>query len=115
MIMRHGLILYIFLLLFLFQGFGVSAQESNYSNYEVGSKATMLGGSVVAGVDNISAVFYNPGALSFIENSSVTLETATLFGGNLQIKNGAGNTLDIKSSFFDVIPSLIGGVVKDKA
>jgi hypothetical protein len=80
----------------------------------VGSKATMLGGSVVAGVDNISAVFYNPGALSFIENSSLTLETSTLFGGNLQIKNGAGNTIDVKSNFFDVIPSLIGGVVKNK-
>lgn len=114
MSMKHGLILHILLLLFLFQGFEVKAQESNYSNYEVGSKATMLGGSVIAGVDNISAVFYNPGALSFIQNSSVTLETSTMFGGNLQIKNGAGNTIDIKSSFFDVIPSLIGGIVKYK-
>ena len=114
MSMRQGLILPIFLLMLLFQGFEVLAQESNYSNYEVGSKATMLGGSVVAGVDNISAVYYNPGALSFIENSSVTLETSTMFAGNLQIKNGAGNTIDIKSSFFDVIPSLIGGVVKNK-
>ena len=114
MFMRFGLILYFFLLVFLFQGLGALAQESNYANYEVGSKATMLGGSVVAGVDNISAVFYNPGALSFIENSSITLETSTLFGGNLQIKNGAGNSLDIKSNFFDVIPSLIGGVVKNK-
>ncbi len=92
----------------------IIAQESNYSNYEVGAKATMLGGSVVAGVDNISAVYYNPGALSFIENSSLTLETSTIFGGNLNIENGAGNNLDIRSNFFDVIPSLFGGVVKSK-
>lgn len=74
----------------------------------------MLGGSVVAGVDNISAVYYNPGALSFIGQSSVTLETSTLFGGMLQIDNGAGQDINIRSNFFDVIPSLIGGVIKSK-
>jgi long-subunit fatty acid transport protein len=94
--------------------FRATAQESNYSNYEVGSKATMLGGSVTVGVDNISSIYYNPGALSFIENSSVSLETATLFGGSLRIENGAGQDIDIKSSFLDVIPSLIGGIIKSK-
>jgi hypothetical protein len=95
-------------------GMGLLAQESNYANYEVGSKATMLGGAVVAGLENISTVFYNPGALAFLKNSSVTLETSTLFGGNLLIENGAGQNIDVKSSFFDVIPSLIGGVIKSK-
>lgn len=90
------------------------AQESNYSNYEVGANATMLGGSVVAGVNNISAIYYNPGYLSFIENSSVAIEPAVLFGANLRIKNGAGQEINIKSSFFDVIPSLIGGIIKSK-
>ena len=90
------------------------AQESNYSNYEVGSMATMLGGSVTAGIANISAIYYNPGALSFLETTSVSLETAALFGGSLKIENGAGQDIDIKSSFFDVIPSLIGGTFKGK-
>ena len=112
--MQHGRVILIFLLLMVSQSFRLVAQESNYSNYEVGSKATMLGGSVVAGVNNISAVFYNPGALSFIENSSLTLETSTLFAGSLNIENGAGNDINIKSSFFDVIPSLFGGIVKNK-
>ncbi len=89
-------------------------QESNYQNYEVGSKATMLGGAVVAGIDDISATFYNPGYLSFIGNSSVSLETSTLFTGGLRIKNGAGQNINISSNFFDVIPSLIGGIVKSK-
>jgi len=112
--MRHQLLRYVIFLVTIYLSLEVRAQESNYSNYEVGAKATMLGGSVVAGVDNISAVYYNPGALSFIENSSVTLETSTLFGGKLRIENGAGQNIDIKSNFFDVIPSLIGGVVKSK-
>jgi hypothetical protein len=112
--MRSSKITGILFLSMALQPFEIIAQESNYSNYEVGAKATMLGGSVVAGVDNISAVYYNPGALSFIENSSLTLETSTLFGGSLNIENGAGRNLNIKSSFFDVIPSLFGGVVKSK-
>lgn len=112
--MRHQLFWYVIFLATFLPLIEIQAQESNYSNYEVGAQATMLGGSVVAGVDNISAVYYNPGALSFIENSSVTLETSTLFGGKLRIENGAGQDIDIKSNFFDVIPSLIGGVVKSK-
>lgn len=98
----------------LFPAWCVLAQESNYSNYEVGSKATMLGGAVTAGIDNISTMFYNPGALSFIENSSLSLETASLFSGSLSIDNGAGQNINISSSFLDVIPSMIGGIVKSK-
>jgi hypothetical protein len=112
--MRIGLAIFFLLFTLAFKGSMLLAQESNYANYEVGSKATMLGGAVVAGLDNISTVFYNPGALTFLQNSSVTLETSTLFGGSLLIKNGAGQDIDIKSSFFDVIPSLIGGVIKSK-
>ena len=112
--MRHKLILSIILLFCFAKSPDLYAQESNYSNYEVGASATMLGGSVVAGVDNISAIYYNPGYLSYIENSSVALETATLFGARLRIKNGAGQDIDIQSSFFDVIPSLIGGIIKSK-
>lgn len=101
-----------FLLIFIVAH--TSAQESNYANYEVGSKATMLGGAVVAGIDNISAAYYNPGALAFINNSSVSIGTSTLFAGALNIKNGAGSEINIRSSFFNVIPSLIGGVVKSQ-
>jgi long-subunit fatty acid transport protein len=112
--MRLIYFLVIFLLLSILPTGLLQAQEANYSNYEVGSKATMLGGSVVAGVDNISAIYYNPASFSFIENSSVALETATLFGATLRINNGAGQDINIKSNFFDVIPSLIGGIIKSK-
>jgi len=105
---------YSFLFLLTLLVHHVVAQESNYSNYEIGSKATMLGGSVVAEVDNLSAIYYNPGLLSFLTRSSVSLETATLFGGTLRIKNGAGQDLNVNSNFFDIIPSMIGGVIKFK-
>jgi hypothetical protein len=103
-----------FLSLLLLLSLYARAQESNYANYDVGANATMLGGAVVAGIDNISSAYYNPGALPFIKRSSVSLETSTLFTGRLNIANGAGENINIKSTFFDVIPSLIGGIVKSK-
>lgn len=91
-----------------------TAQESNYANYEVSSISTMLGGAVTAGVTDNSAIYYNPGALIFVEKTNLSIETASIFGGGLRIKNGAGTDLNIKSNFFDIIPSMIAGTIKSK-
>jgi len=99
--------------LFFFYGFS-SAQESNYANYEIGANSTMMGGAITAGVKDNSAVYYNPGALAFITKSNVTLETGNVYAGQLIIKNGAGNGVDIRSTFFDVIPGAISGTIKSK-
>ena len=92
----------------------ISAQESNYAVYEVGANSAMLGGAVTAGVKDNSAIFYNPGALVFVEKSNLSIETASFFGGFLKIKNGAGTNVDIRSSSVDVIPSIIAGTIKSK-
>ena len=102
----------LFVLLFGF--IGSYAQESNYANYEVGANSTMMGGAVTAGVKDNSAVYHNPGALAFVENSNITLETGYLYAGHLEIKNGGGDGLDIKSTFFDIIPGAISGTIKSQ-
>ena len=104
----------VFSLVFLVLSQSLFGQESNYSVYEVGANSSMLAGAVTAGVVDNSAIYYNPGALGFIENSNLSIETASLFGGLLRIRNGAGTDLDVKSSFFDVVPSLLAGTIKSK-
>ena len=105
---------WLFLLMFCLLITTISAQESNYAIYEVGANSTMLGGAVTAGVKDNSAIYYNPGALVFVEKSNLSIETASFFGGFLKIKNGAGTNVDIKSNSVDVIPSIIAGTIKSK-
>ncbi len=101
----------VFILIF-FTATKVVAQESNYANYQVGANSTMMSGAITAGVKDNSAVFYNPGALAFVENTNLTLETGYLYGGLLKIANGAGEGLPIKSTFFDLIPGSVSGTIK---
>ena len=42
----------------------IAAQSYFYNPQEYGLKSTLLGGSMVAGNDDLSMVFYNPAALS---------------------------------------------------
>ena len=54
----------IFSVLFLFL-IVTEAQDRQFWDQAVGSRAALLGGIVVAGVNDYSATYYNPGALSF--------------------------------------------------
>lgn len=48
-----------------------SAQDAHYWSVESGARATLLGGTVVAGVDDLSAAFYNPAGLVRATRASV--------------------------------------------
>jgi hypothetical protein len=64
----------------------VSAQDAHYWTLQYGPKSSLLGGAVIGSVNDVSATFYNPGALALAEDlafavsadvfefSSVTLE-----------------------------------------
>jgi len=40
------------------------AQENNYWNIQYGTRSTLLGGAVIGSVSDLSATFYNPGAIA---------------------------------------------------
>ena len=42
----------------------VAAQDSQYWTNHYGTRAELLGGTVVGGVTDLSSTFYNPGAIS---------------------------------------------------
>ena len=69
--MRRQLVAVI-LILVVFGTSRVLAQEMNYNTFQVGSRSALMGGAVV-GVRDTSATFYNPGALGFVENPSISV------------------------------------------
>ncbi len=105
-----------FLLLFLFYLVPnyVCAQENNYWTQQVGSLTSLMAGAVLAGDRDNSAIYYNPGSLAFIENSSLSINGNTYLLGLFKVKNGAGTDINNKSNVVDVVPQIVSGIIKSK-
>lgn len=91
----------------------VLSQETHYWTRQQGSKSTLMGGAAVASIRDNSSIFYNPGAMAFIGNPSLSISANTYFINQLIIRNGAGEQLDLQSGTLDVIPQILSGVLKD--
>jgi hypothetical protein len=54
---------------------GGAAQDANYWTYQFGTRSNLLGGAVVGSAVDLSATFYNPGALSLVGERPVIAST----------------------------------------
>jgi hypothetical protein len=50
-----------------------SAQDAHYWTNQFGNQARLLGGAVIGSAADLSAVYYNPGALALVENPELLL------------------------------------------
>ncbi|MFC2102204.1 hypothetical protein ACFLS7_04345 [Bacteroidota bacterium] len=100
-------------ILFLISLHGVRgvAQEANYWNIQQGPEATLMGGAFTAGVRDNTAVVYNPGALGFIDNPSLSVSGDAAFFYVLNIKNGAGDGIDLSEFSGDAISMVFSGII----
>lgn len=90
------------------------AQENNYWTSQVGATATLMGGAMTGSVRDNSALFYNPAALGYIENPSLSMVGNAYYVTRYNIDNGAGQNLNLKSTRVDNVPQLFSGVFKRK-
>lgn len=90
------------------------AQENNHWNQQAGAISNMIGGASTASARDNSAIFYNPGCLAFVENSSLSLVGDAYFVSTLTIKNGVGTGIDLKSRIADATPQIVSGIIKNK-
>mgnify|MGYP006283677113 CR=1 FL=1 len=101
-----------FLLLFLsVEGLG---QDNHYWSQQFGARASARSGAFVAGVDNNSAVFYNPAAIAFIEQASLSVNATLYKAQRTFIRNGIGDDLNLRSMSYNYYPQLISGMIKMK-
>ncbi|MBK9099246.1 MAG: hypothetical protein IPM14_14235 [bacterium] len=79
------------------------AQENNYWNIQYGTRSTLLGGAVIGSVSDLSATFYNPGAIALFPDVKFILSAQVYQLDNYTIKDGAAEGKDLEYS--SIVPS----------
>ncbi len=101
----------ILLVILLIQSFTCFAQDTHYWTYRFGTKAALMGGPAVGGLEDNSSVVYNPALLSFVKNISVSLNANIYQLSNILAKDGAGPGLDVNSNQFSAVPTTVSGLI----
>ena len=88
------------------------AQDTHYWAIQYGPVGQLVGGQLIGGVSDLSATFYNPGALSLRNESSYLLSTESVQWEVLSTEPQPGIAVfDTSSSTFGAAPSLLAGVL----
>ena len=90
------------------------AQDAHYNGQQPDSKGTLNGGTGTAGSRDLSAVYYNPGAIAFFEKSSIGLNGSLFTYDYAKITDQGSQVSTIDGSNFFVSPSLFAGTFKLK-
>ena len=88
-----------------------AAQDAHYWNYGYGPIGQLTEGVLVGGVSDISAVYYNPGALALLDNPRFLLGLTSVEIASLEVPGAAGEHLDVDQLIFDIVPSMVGGAI----
>jgi hypothetical protein len=90
----------------------LAAQDTQYWSIQYGPVGQLVGGQLIGGVSDLSATFYNPGALSLRNESSYLLSTESFQWEAITTEAQPGlEVLDTSSSRLGAAPSLLAGVL----
>lgn len=90
---------------------GTFAQDDHYWAQQYGAISTLMGGAMTGGACDNSAVYYNPAALAFIKNLSLSIDASVYRISDILIKNGGGNGINLSSGQISNYPQIIAGMV----
>lgn len=88
-----------------------TAQEGHYWTVQFGTKSTFLGGAVVGSAVDASANFYNPGAVSMLEDEINFQGTAVYLWESLKFENDLPGIETEGFSEIKSVPNFLGGVL----
>ena len=97
----------IIVLLIIFNHSFISAQETYYWNIQYGTRSTLLGGAVIGSVSDLSATYYNPGAIALFEDLQFILSARVYQYEKYTVEEGAGEGIDLGFSNITPSPSFI--------
>lgn len=82
------------------------AQDAHYWTNQYGTRAELLGGLVVGSVVDLSATYYNPGALARVSNPTLILTTDAWQLVAIKLDNAVGDDFDLTSTRFRTAPRI---------
>jgi hypothetical protein len=85
------------------------AQDANYWSTAYGTRSQLLGGVVVGSPGDISATYYNPGALALTQSTELLLAGNAYQYQRINVTDGSGPGRTLASSSIAVVPSLFAG------
>ncbi len=92
----------------------VKAQDSHYWSQQFGTRSALLSGAVLGGAQDNTMIYYNPGALGLLENSSISINANAYRIGNIKVENALGQQADFESAQVGSVPLLAGGMINTK-
>lgn len=97
--------------LLLFASCRLSAQDAQYWNVHYGTKGVLLSGAIIGSVDDLSAIYYNPGFLGIAPKPGLSVGTGIVEMNNVSVSNptsraGVADRITVSSS-----PGLVAGQV----
>lgn len=88
-----------------------AAQDAHYWTYGYGPVGQLTEGVLVGGVNDLSAVFYNPAACALMDEPRFVLTLNSIELANVEVPGAAGEGLDFDQVVFDVVPAMLAGHV----
>lgn len=105
---------FLFLAALCFAAENIFAQDNLYNTQQFGARSAMLGGAVVAGVNDNSAVYYNPAALAFLEHQSLSVNANLYQAAVYKVRDAAGEGIDLSATRFSLYPTMLSGIIHFK-
>lgn len=91
-----------------------SGQSNHYWTRNYGSESMLLNGSVIGGVTDLGAVYYNPARLAITDNPAFIISADVYELNSYKIEDAIGNRKDLTQSSFGGAPSLAAGTIDMK-
>ena len=88
------------------------AQDAHYWTLQYGPRSSLLGGAVIGSVDDISATYYNPGALGMAPDLAFAITAHVFERSGVTLEDGGGEGVDLGTTRSGVRPSLVAGVLR---
>jgi hypothetical protein len=87
------------------------SQDSHYWTNQYGDRAQLLGGAVVGSVVDLSAVYYNPGALSLLDSPDLILATKVFEWARLTASGEGDVEVDVSDDRLGLAPGFFAGLL----